>query len=130
MVKRTGAILLTMLYIVTVLGFALNFHICGDYVASVKIDAPAVNCGMDKANGKMKCCKDKQVEVKVKDAHQAEEATSFLAKVFGFELPHLSLDGLFPALPSSVSEKFYDRGPPDPPLQGIATFIRNCIFRI
>ena len=129
MVKRTGAILLTMLYTVTVLGFALNFHICGDYVASVKIDSPAVNCGMDKANGKMKCCKDKQVEVKVKDAHQAE-ATSFLAKVFGFELPHLSLDGLFPALPSSVTEKFYDRGLPDPPLQSIATFIRNCIFRI
>ena len=129
MVKRTGAILLAMLYTVTVLGFALNFHICGDYVASVKIDAPAVNCGMDKANGKMKCRKDKQVEVKVKDAHRAE-APSFLAKVFGFELPHLSLDSLFPSLPSSVTEKFYDRGPPDPPVQSIATFIKNCIFRI
>ncbi len=129
MVKRSGAILLTMLYTVTVLGFALNFHICGDYVASVKIDAPAVNCKMDKQGGKMKCCKDKHVEVKVKDAHQGE-ATSFLAKMFGFELPSWSFDSLFPALPSSSSDKFYDRGPPDAPVQSIATFIRNCIFRI
>lgn len=129
MLKRSGAVLLAMLYVVTVLGFALNLHYCGNYISSVKINAPAVNCGMDKAAGKMKCCKDSQLQIKVKDAHQAEE-TSFLSKVFGFELPSLSFgNGSF--LPQlSLFDKYVDRAPPDEPVQSIATFIKNCIFRI
>jgi len=128
MLKRSGAILLTMLYTVTVLGFVLNLHYCGNYIASIKIDSPAIHCKMEQAD-KMKCCKDKQLQVKVNDAHQGESA-SFLSKLFGFELPHLSFDNLFPAIPVSLSEEIKDRAPPDVPVQSIATFIKNCIFRI
>ncbi len=129
MLKRSGAVLLTMLYVVTVLGFALNLHYCGNEIASVKINAPAVNCGMDKAAGKMKCCKDSQLQVKVKDAHQGEE-TSFLAKVFGFELPSLSFGNTLFSDQQSLFERYFDRDPPDEPTESIATFIKNCIFRI
>ena len=129
MLKKSGAVLLTMLYVVTVLGFALNLHYCCNYISSVKINAPAVNCGMDKVASKMKCCKNSQLQVKVKDAHQAEE-TSFLSQIFGFELPRLPFGNysFFPQRPSL--EKYFDRAPPDGPVQSIATFIKNCIFRI
>jgi len=121
--------LLTMLYIVTVVGFALNLHYCGSQVASVKINAPATNCGMDKAAEKMKCCKDTQLKVKVDDAHQAEE-TSVLAKVFGFELPHFNFDNLFFSPQLSTFQKYFNKAPPDEPTPCIAAFIKNCIFRI
>lgn len=129
MLKRSGAISLTMLYIVTVLGFALNLHYCGTQISSVNINAPAVECSMAKIPGKMKCCKDSQLQVKVKDAHQAEPE-SVLAKVFGFELPRLSFDNIFLSTQHTLLEKLFDRSPPDEPAENIASFIKNCIFRI
>ncbi|MDN3581654.1 HYC_CC_PP family protein [Mucilaginibacter flavus] len=129
MLKRSGAILLTMLYVVTVMGFALNLHYCGNQVASVKINAPAINCGMDKAAGKMKCCRDSQLQVKVKDVHEGQ-AASVLAKLFGFEMPNLSFGAYFFSSQESVFEHFFNKAPPDRPTQSIATFIKNCIFRI
>ncbi|SDE78615.1 hypothetical protein SAMN05216464_109186 [Mucilaginibacter pineti] len=128
MLKRSGAILLTMLYTVTVLGFALNLHYCGTHVASVKINSPAIGCDMPKTS-KMKCCKDSQLQVKVKDAHQAEPA-SVLAKLFGFELSRLPFSNIFFTAPHNTIEKLFDRAPPDVPRQSIASFIKNCIFRI
>jgi hypothetical protein len=129
MIKRSGALLLTMLYTVTVLGFALNLHYCGTQVASVRIDSPAISCKMAQDCGKMKCCKDKQLQVKVKDAHQASPI-SFLSKLFGFELPRLSFNDFLFSPQQSVFDKFFDRGPPDSPTEGIATYLKNCIFRI
>jgi hypothetical protein len=79
--------------------------------------------------GKMKCCKDKQLQIKVKDAHQTEPV-SILSKLFGFDIPRLSFNGfLSPALRSVVNPSL-ERAPPDKPGQSVAEFIKNCIFRI
>jgi hypothetical protein len=129
MVKRSGAILLTLLYTVTVLGFALNLHYCGTEIASVKIDSPALSCKMARHCSKMKCCKDKQLQIKVKDAHQAEPV-SILSKLFGFDIPRLSFNGFFTPSHQSTIDVSFERGPPDKPRLNIATFIKNCIFRI
>lgn len=129
MLKRTGILLMTMLYVVTVFGFALNFHYCGNTVASVKIDSPAKACGTD-ATKMMKCCKDKQVDIKVKDAHQGEKSQSFLAKIFSFDFPALPFEDFFLSAQRALIERFFDRGPPDEPQEGIATFLKNCTLRI
>lgn len=127
--KRSGALLLTLLYTVTVLGFALNLHYCGTQIASVKIDSPPVSGKMAQICGKMKCCKDKQIQIKVKDAHQVEPI-SILSKLFGFDIPRLSFSGFFAPLQQSSADVSLERGPPGKPWQNIATFIKNCIFRI
>jgi len=80
MIKRSGALFLAILYSITVIGFALNLHYCGQMLSSVKINATTKGCGMFTARA-MKCCRDKQIEVKVKDAHQGA-AFLFLAKSF------------------------------------------------
>lgn len=128
--KKSGALLLTLLYTVTVLGFALNLHYCGTLLASVKIDSPATtNCKMESDCGKMKCCKDKQLQIKVKEAHQAEPF-SIISKLFGLDLPRLSYNGVYaPSRQASVDASL-ERGPPDRPLLNIVTIIKNCIFRI
>ncbi|MFD1256776.1 hypothetical protein ACFQ3S_08200 [Mucilaginibacter terrae] len=131
MFKRSGAFSLALLYTITVLGFALNLHYCGSQVASVKISAVAKDAKSDVTCGiKMNCCKNHQVKVKVKDDHQAEQ-NSFLAKVFAFEIPKIPFEDFVFSAQKALLEKLFDRGPPSSKSGSkIATYIKNCIFRI
>jgi hypothetical protein len=128
MLKKSGAIVLTVLYLITVTGFALNLHYCGKLLTAVKIDAPAKGCN-DPMAGKMKCCKDKQLLVKVKDAHQTSPS-SVLGKVFSFQLSHVPFMGITFNMPATTIATGFDRGPPDPLLGNTPIFIKNCTFRI
>jgi hypothetical protein len=128
MIKRSGAFALTLLYLVTVVGFALNLHFCGSYLVSVKINAPVKSCNM-LAKGKMKCCTNRHLEVKVKDAHQGQSQL-FLAKTFAFEPPKLPFADFSINTQWPLSEKYFDRGPPDTPPGNIDLLLKNCIFRI
>ena len=120
-----------MLYTLTVLGFALNLHFCGSTIASVKISSAqaqvktnAAKCGM-----KMKCCKDKHVDVKVKDLHQVKEAPA-KSEFFAFQLPKLPFEDFMFSAQKALLEKFFDRGPPQQPLEKVSTFLKNCNFRL
>jgi len=128
MLKRSGAFVLTLLYLVTVIGFALNLHFCGNYLASVKIDAPVKSCSM-LSEGKKKCCTNKHFEVKVKDTHQGQ-SLSFLSKIFVFELAKLPFNNSFLSVNQGSLVKFFDRGPPDIFSCNNSIFLKNCIFRI
>jgi len=128
MIKRSGAILLTVLYLVTVFGFALNLHYCFGVLASVKVDAPAKSCKMLTVKSRS-CCQDKQIDVKVKDAHQAE-TTQFLAGLFAIELPKYAFAGFASSAQLVVTEKLSDRGPPDLVTAKVPTIIKNCTYRI
>jgi hypothetical protein len=88
MMKKTGVLLLVLMYAITVTGFALNLHYCGNHVADIKINAPAKSCVKPMAKSKMKCCKDAKLDVKVKDSHEAQQ-TSFTAKTVVFDVPKL-----------------------------------------
>ncbi|MEN0055622.1 MAG: hypothetical protein AAGC65_18230 [Mucilaginibacter sp.] len=127
--KKSGALLLTLLYTVTVLGFALNLHYCGSELASVKIDSPAASCKMMQECSKMKCCKDKQLQIKVKDAHQVEPF-SIISKLFGVGIARASFNGVFTPTRQVSVDQSLERGPPGRPLPSILIFIKNCIFRI
>lgn len=131
MIKRGGALLLALLYTVTVAGFALNLHYCGNTVADVQFNAPAKSCAkpMVMAKSKMNCCKDSNITVKVKDDHQ-KESTSFFSRLFAFDLPKFQVTDFLFAAQQTLLEKFFNRGPPDVPLESIAVFIKNCVFRI
>jgi hypothetical protein len=86
-IKKSAALILTLLYLVTATGFAFDLHFCSDHVTSLKINAPAKNCAM-LSKCKMKCCNNKHVEIKVKDARQGN-SQSFRLKTFSFQLPKL-----------------------------------------
>jgi len=122
--------MLVLLYTLTVSGVALNLHFCGSKIASVKV-ATAVQAKGKATCGstKMKCCKDKHVDVKVKDSHQAEQV-SMLGKLFAFHLPKLPFEDFMFSTQQSLLEKLYDRGPPPQPLQKVSAFIKNSIFRL
>jgi len=129
MLKKSGAILLTMLYVITVVGFALNFQYCGKIITDVKINAPLQGCIKSPMGAKMKCCTQKHVDIKIKDAHQTG-VSSILAKVFAFQLPVVSFAHFaFTAHPAVSQIAFYD-APPEPGRSGVAVFVKNCTFRI
>jgi hypothetical protein len=128
MIKRSGAFALTILYTITIMGFALNLHYCFNHITSIKINAQVKSCGM-LVKSKMKCCQNKHFEVKVKDAHQGQ-SQSVLSKLFGFELPDHLFANCFFAVPQAIAEKGLNRGPPHPPLNSHVSFIKNCVFRI
>lgn len=126
MLKRSAVIVLMMLYVITVSGFALNLHYCFNRLYSVKIDAPA-SCVKGLETSKMKCCKDLHFEVKVKDTHQSSSA-SFLTKLFSFDLPKLPFTAFSFSLQSQLAARLPDHGPPPSP--DVPVFLKNCIFRI
>lgn len=128
MIKRSGAFLLTILYTVTVVGFALNLHYCFSHITAVDVNSPAKSCSMQMP-GKMKCCQDKHFEVKVKDVHEAS-SQSFLSKLFGFELSKLPLINFFFSSQEDSSGNDLKKDPPDPPTNNPITFLKNCVFRI
>jgi hypothetical protein len=116
-----------MLYVVTVSGFALNLHYCFNRLSSVKIDAPANTCAKVLESSKMKCCKDKHIEIKVKDAHQ-NGSPLFWSKFFPLALPVTVFIDFIPAAQNNVALTSTQRGPPLAP--DIPLFLKNCIFRI
>lgn len=112
MIKRLTTLLLTKVYIITVLGFALNLHYCGSVLAAVKINSPVKACKT--APVTKKCCKDKEIDVKLKDVHQAQPS-SFLSGLFGFDIPKIPFGDYVLSAQQALLEKLSDPLPPQPP---------------
>jgi hypothetical protein len=128
MIKKAGIVLSILLYLTTVQGFAINLHYCGKRLESVKIDGPAKTC-KDIAANKMKCCKDKQVVVKVKDSHQAESSSVFVG-LFGFELPKIPFGDYILSTQHALLEKLTNPNPPPVPPDKANITIKNGALRI
>jgi hypothetical protein len=129
MMKKFAVIFMMLLYGATGTGFAMNLHFCSGTVASVQINGPAPACTPD--GEKMKGCADKKVDVKVKDAHQAE-ASSKAPGIFSFELPGFSLSDFIPAAHQALLEKLFDKTSPPapPPPSKTEPFLKNRNLRI
>lgn len=126
MFKRSVIIVLAMLYLTTVSGFALNLHYCFKQLASVKIDAPANSCAKLQ-NSKMKCCKDQKIEIKVKDAHQNNSPLHW-SQFFPIALPVSAFVFFAPTVQDKVVTNVTERGPPKTP--NAPLFLRYCTFLI
>ena len=126
MFKRSVIIVLAMLYLTTVSGFALNLHYCFNRLSSVKVDEQANPCAKLQ-NSKMKCCKDQKIEIKVKDAHQNNSPLHW-SKFFPIALPASAFMIFTPAVQNPVAANVTERGPPK--TTGVPLFLINCIFRI
>ena len=117
------------MYLITGIGFAINLHYCGKLITSVKIDASFKSCKETGMMPGMKCCKNKRIDIKIKDAHQGQ-SQSFLSKIFSFKLTavHYIETNLLPQ--SLWFECASYRGPPDKLASVTPVFLKNCNFRI
>ncbi|MFI5160308.1 MAG: hypothetical protein ACHQHN_03480 [Sphingobacteriales bacterium] len=128
MLKRSAALVLMMLYLGTVSGFALNLHYCFNRLSSVEIDAPAKTCTKAVAACKMKCCKDKHIEIKIKDSHETG-IRSVISRIFNQDIPAILFGNIFYTIPVNTIAVVAYRGPPDG-IRDQPIFQKNCTFRI
>ncbi|MBS1520740.1 MAG: hypothetical protein JST50_07090 [Bacteroidetes bacterium] len=126
MFKRSVIIVLAMLYLTTVSGFALNLHYCFNHLSSVNVDAQPNSCAKLQSN-KMKCCKDQKIEIKVKDAHQNNSPLHW-SKFFPIALPVSAFVIFTPAVQDQMIASVTDRGPPKSP--DVPLFLKYCTFLI
>ena len=127
--KKSLALSLALLYTATVLGFALNFHYCFNQVSTIAINQPVKMCTSLKLVKTPACCRDKHVDIKVKDNHRVS-ASQFAAKNIAFQLPHSNYTGCFINKVNGLIIASYDRCPP-PDLSSQPTiFLSNHNFRI
>lgn len=121
---------ITKVYLITALGFTLNLHFCGNVLAAVKLNSPAKTC--EQPSAAKKCCKEKQIDIKVKDAHQAE-SPSLMMKLFGFEISKIPFGDFVLSAQQALLNKLNATPPPPPPPPSSgkeAQYIKNCSLRI
>ncbi|TWI99424.1 hypothetical protein JN11_02741 [Mucilaginibacter frigoritolerans] len=128
MFKKLSALFLVVLYVITATGFALNLHYCCTDITSVSINSPLKSSGTF-AVCKMNCCHDKHIEVKVKDAHQAQSQL-FLTKTVAFLTPKVPFSDFHFSLNKAIDEKSFNKHPPDDLFNGPVIYLKNCVFRI
>jgi hypothetical protein len=127
MLKRAAAILLSLLYLITATGFALNLHFCGDSITAVSINS-VVKTPAGCADG-MQCCHNKHLVVKVKDAHLAQ-ANAVHIKVLTFAVTPFCYPCFSFTPKQGLPAQFVNKPPPDPPLANVDPFLKNRVFRI
>jgi hypothetical protein len=88
---------------------------------------PASVCAKALEAKKMKCCKNRHIEIKVKDAHQSESPL-FWSKFFPLALPVTAFIYFSPTIQNARSAALPERAPPS--ATDVPTFLRICIFRI
>ncbi len=129
-IRQRTAFGLSLFYLVTVIGLALNLHYCGGKLSSVKLNAPA-ECKVCKNERKIAsgrdCCKTTGFELKVKDSHQAGLKVK-LPSDFGIQLFLVPVSTVF----NSWNAAFVQvaRGNKAPPRAAIVPLhLFNCVFR-
>lgn len=126
--------LLLLIYLGTSTGLTLHTHYCMGRLAgwSLGLELPDIcgKCGMDKSEGKDKgCCRDEHRVLK----------TSVDQKILGasYSLNLLLTAPVLPALHTDLLHfRLQDLDVPTPmngvppPINSIAVYLRNCVFRI
>ena len=121
---------MTKVYLVTAIGFALNLHFCGNVLAAVTVTGPTKT--YEQPSAAKKCCKEKQVDVKIKDVHQAE-SPSLMMKLFGFEISKIPFGDYVLSAQQALLDKLNATPPPPQPSPASgkeAQYIKNCTLRI
>lgn len=127
--KRVFASSLLLLYITAAVGVSLNLHYCGGKLAKVSLASHAKDCeGKTAAKADAKCCKNKQVDYKVKaDQKAAPFFSAEKAKVI--DLFHTAFAGSHAQHFLSVLLcEIPERAPP--PQGRVPLFLQHCTFRI
>ena len=126
--KKTLAILLSVVYLAVTSGVAMTVHYCMGEVAAVGIghseSDKCGDCGMENSG----CCHDDFKIVKISDYHGSPGQPLLTFKSDGMATPNHSFDKeaffAFPSLPQRPTS----HAPPDP--DGRSLCILHCVYRI
>lgn len=129
--KQKLAISLCTFYLISVIGVALSLHFCGGKLAAVSATNAKASCKYCTAESITQkddnCCKNTNVDVKVKDNHQAESAVK-LPKLFSVDVfLHPNVSQILRQILPTFFSKLENKTPPKS--TGVALHVMNCVFR-
>ncbi len=127
--KKTAAILLTLLYLLPAIGFSIDAHWCGNKIQAIKVNAVTkkeCSCGKKMPKG---CCKNVHSHIQLTDNHNGSSTVvsynNDLVKLLA-DLP-VHTAGLFVSRLSAFN--FTDDHAP-PGGNKLPVYLTNCTFRI
>lgn len=130
MIKRIAVLSFLSVYLCTTVGFAMSLHFCGSKIANIRVNQNSQKpcCSKEKETKSDTCCKDKHIEIKISDSHQAIQTAKIPAAS--------NLDLLIAPERTSNSQsntlfrisRLNYRGPPLH--SNVPLTVQNCNFRI
>lgn len=131
--KKCISILLAVLYIGTSTGATLHMHYCMGKLADWGIghddSKTCGKCGMEKSNEKPNgCCRDEFKFIKNDTDQKTAEAGIQLMHIVAMALPVSFVEIAAIGFPSVTEENPISHAPPRS--NGVAVYIRNCVFLI
>jgi hypothetical protein len=127
-VKRIALLLLTAIYLLSLVGIAVNRFYCCGKLASVTITYAAADDGGYKSAKKNNCCKHEIKSFKVKDSHFSALSLSFSHPLPSITPTFIHLDNETVGKVLSAKIAFKSNAPPGSPATPIYTL--NCAYRI
>ncbi|MEI2823759.1 MAG: hypothetical protein V9F02_10075 [Chitinophagaceae bacterium] len=131
--KRFAAAILAVLYISTSTGATVHMHYCmgklADWDFRQKESKTCGDCGMKTSDAKEKgCCKDEHKFIKSDTDQKAADMGLQLLQLLATDLPTGFIES--PSFNfTSISEEYPISNAP-PRSNGVAVYIRNCVFLI
>jgi hypothetical protein len=131
--KKFIVAILAFLYISTSVGATVNLHYCmgklQDWGFGHKESKTCDKCGMEKSAKKDNgCCKDENKFVKNDTDQKTAESAFQMFQVIAVALPVSFYEIPSAHIPSVTEENPQTHAPPQS--NGVAVYIRNCVFRI
>jgi hypothetical protein len=127
-VKRTILISLTLIYLLSCSGIAVNRFYCCGKLAAVKLLYAAPEYTGTKTICKNDCCKNERQSFKIKDTHVSSTNVS-LAEPMPVVLPkRLKLDAIAFAQVIPIQLPYQGNAPPEH--SDTAIYTLNCTYRI
>jgi hypothetical protein len=128
--KQKIALGLCAFYLISVIGVALSLHFCGNQLSSVHFTKAATCKGCkaaEKSNDDNKCCKNSNVEAKVKDSHETGAKVN-IPKNYSIQL---FLAPFFTEIVRSVLPRLFSHTENKaPPFSArVSLYAYNCVFR-
>ena len=124
------AMALCALYLISMIGVAMNMHFCSGKLSDVSFKKTA-GCGACKGEGKLAksndCCKNTTVQAKIKDSHKAGNKVN-LPQDFSVELFFGSvISEIFKIVLPNTAGTSENKAPPLSAILSLHIF--NCVFR-
>ncbi|MEO6733661.1 MAG: hypothetical protein ABIN01_20730 [Ferruginibacter sp.] len=130
--KKALITIFALLYISTSMGATIHMHYCmgkiSDWGLGHNESTECGNCGMKKTKKNNGCCKDEQKYIKNHTDQKVTETYFQVPEITSIELPHSRFEITRPCFITTKGQHATSHAPPLP--NGLAIYIRNCIFRI
>jgi len=126
--KRTALLLLTTIYLLSVVGIGVNRFYCCGTLASVTITYAAPDDGVNKTSKNNHCCRHENKSFKINDSHVTANAT-FLSPSAPVILPASAFFTPINNLTKQAIRTVYQANAP-PGNPDLPIYTLNCTYRI